>query len=130
MANSQASQDKETSGPDWFNLPRTDLTPQLKQDLRLLEMRPVLDPHRHYKNMGKAKIPAFSQVGTVLEGPTEFYSARLNKRDRKQTFVGEIMAGEQDNGRFKRKYAEVQDAKTSGKKAHYKKLLEQRKRRG
>ena len=110
-------------------MPKTDLTPQLKRDLRLLEMRPVLDPHRHYKNMGKAKVPTFSQVGTVIEGPTEYYSARLNKRDRKQTFAEEIMVGEKENGHFKRKYNEIQEAKTSGKKAYYNKLKEQRKRR-
>ena len=111
-------------------MPKTELTPELKRDLQLLQMRNVLDPHRHYKSSGKGKIPAFSQTGTVIEGPTDFYSARLNKRERKQTFAEEIVAGEKENGRFKRKYNEIQEAKTSGKKAHYKKLKEQRKRRG
>ena len=109
-------------------MPKTDLTPQLKRDFQLLQMRSVLDPHRHYKKQGKGKIPTFSQVGTVIEGPTEFYSARINKRDRKQNFVEEALAGERENGRFKRKYNEIQEAKTSGKKAYYKKLKEARKR--
>lgn len=93
-------------------------------------MRNVLDPHRHYKkDSRKGKIPQFSQVGTVIEGPTEFFSGRLNKKDRSKNFVDEAMRGERENGKFKRKYGEIQDAKTSGKKAHYKKLMAKRQKR-
>jgi len=93
-------------------------------------MRNVLDPHRHYKkNTRKGKIPTFSQVGTVIEGPTEWYSSRINKKDRSKNFVDEEMKNEKETGRFKRKYNDIQGAKTSGKKAHYKKLLAQRKKR-
>jgi len=93
----------------------------------MIEMRSVLDPHRHYKK-DKTKMPNFSQVGTVIEGPTEYYSARIEKKDRKKTFVEEIMAAEESSGRFKRKYQDIQAAKTSGKKAHYKALQEKRKK--
>lgn len=90
-------------------------------------MRSVLDPKRHYKKEnGKTQTPEFSQVGTILEGPTEFFSSRLLHKDRKQTFVDEVLAGEQLSGRFKSKYNDVQSGKTSGKKAYYKKLREQR----
>jgi hypothetical protein len=92
-------------------------------------MRSVLDPHRHYKQTsGKNKVPAFSQVGTVIEGPTEWYSSRINKKDRAKNFVEEAMAGERETGRFKRKYNEIQEKKTSGKKAYYKMLMEKRKK--
>lgn len=96
--------------------------------MQLLQMRSVLDPHRHYKKSGKMKIPSFSQVGRVIEGPTEYFSARINKKDRKQNFVDEVMAGEQSSQRFRRKYDEIQSAKRSGKKGHYKALLAKRKK--
>ena len=87
-------------------------------------------PDRHYKKDGrKGKIPAFSQVGTVVQGPTEWYSSRIIKKDRAKTFVEETMAVEQNTGRFKRKYEEIQTSKTSGKKAHYKSLMTKRKRK-
>ena len=70
--------------------------------------------------------PEFSQVGKIIEGPTEYYSARLNHKDRKRTFVEELLAGEQETGRFKRKYGEVQSKTTSGKKAFYKALKAKR----
>ncbi|EXJ80286.1 hypothetical protein A1O1_08428 [Capronia coronata CBS 617.96] len=122
--------DQLSAGPEWFDLPKTNLTPQLKRDLQLIQMRSVLDPHRHYKkNNRKGKVPTFSQTGTVIEGPTEFFSSRINKKDRHKNFVEEAMAAEQENGRFKRKYSEIQEAKTSGKKTHYKKLMAKRKKR-
>lgn len=84
-------------------------------------MRNVLDPHRHYKkDNGKMKPPEYCQVGTVIEGPTEYHSARLQNKDRKRTFVEEVLAGEKDTGRFKKKYGDIQVNKTSGKKAYYK----------
>lgn len=91
-------------------------------------MRSVLDPKRFYKKEStKSKPPEFSQVGTLVEGPTEFFSGRLTNTQRKRTLVEETLAGEEANGRFKRKYQEIQAAKTSGKKGHYKAVLAKRK---
>jgi hypothetical protein len=105
-------------------MPKTELTPQLRRDLQLLKMRSVLDPKRHYKKDGsKNDIPAFSQVGTVIEGATEFYSSRLKNKDRKQTILEEVISQEQDSGRFQRKY---EDINKSGKKAHYKSVMAKR----
>ncbi|KAF2227990.1 Fcf2 pre-rRNA processing-domain-containing protein [Elsinoe ampelina] len=119
--------EKATAGERWYNLPKTDLTPELKRDLQILKMRNVLDPHRHYKKEGgKMKAPEYSQVGTIIEGPTEYYSSRLNNRERKRTFVEEVLAGEQETSRFKRKYGDVQAKKTSGKKAFYKSVQAKR----
>ncbi|KIX98120.1 uncharacterized protein Z520_06200 [Fonsecaea multimorphosa CBS 102226] len=127
---SKKTNDQTSAGPDWFDMPKTHLTPQLKRDLQLIEMRSVLDPHRHYKkNNRKGKVPTFSQTGTVIEGPTEFFSARINKKDRSKNFVEEAIATERETGRFKRKYSEIQESKTSGKKAHYKKLMAKRRKR-
>jgi hypothetical protein len=78
------------------------------------------------KDNSTAKIPEFSQVGTIIEGPTEFFSGRLSNKERKQTFVEEVLAREKLEGRFKAKYNAIQAAKTSGKKAHFKKLKELR----
>ena len=64
--------------------------------------------------------PEYSQVGTIVEGATEFFTGRIENKKRKRTFVEEVLAGEQETGRFKKKYGEVQGKKTSGKKGFYK----------
>lgn len=127
IANLSSFQDKPTAGSDWFDLPKTELTTELKRDLQLLRMRSVLDPKRHYKKEGgKARPPQYSQVGTIIEGPTEFFSSRIAKRDRKKTFVEEALAAEQGNKRFEAKYKDIQSVKQSGKRSYYKNLRAKR----
>ncbi|KAL8678013.1 MAG: hypothetical protein Q9186_005612 [Xanthomendoza sp. 1 TL-2023] len=118
---------KTTAGSDWFNLPRTNLTYELKRDLQLLKMRSTWDTKRHYKkDSRKPLVPEYSMVGTIIEGPTEHFSSRIAKRDRKNSFVDEIMAAEKATGRFKKKSKDIQTSKTSGRKAFYKSLKQKR----
>ena len=101
----------ETAGPNWFNLPAPDMTDEVKKDLHILRSRGVLDPKRHYKKetLGQSK---FFQMGTVIEGPTEFYSSRLVRKDRRNHIVEELLADHESRSYFKKKYAEIQDNKS------------------
>ncbi|KAN0075992.1 Fcf2 pre-rRNA processing domain containing protein [Elaphomyces granulatus] len=127
---SSVSREKLTAGSDWFDMPKTKMTPELVRDLQLLRMRSVLDPKRHYKKeASKAKHPEFCEVGTIVQGPTEFFSARLVKKDRKGTFMEEIIATENKSRRLKTKYGDIQVAKSSGKKSYYQGLLAKRGRK-
>ncbi|GES63317.1 nucleolus protein required for cell viability [Aspergillus terreus] len=131
MKGQAQKKEKPTAGDDWFNLPKTELTSELKRDLQMLRMRSVLDPKRHYKKEnGKFKVPTYSQVGTIIEGPTEFFSGRIAKKDRKKTFVEEAMVQERETRRFESKYRDIQTAKQSGKKSYYNKLRAKRNTRG
>ena len=108
-------------------MPKPEMTPQLKRDLQLLKMRHVLDPKRHYKK-DNAPLPKYLQTGTLIEGNTEYYSARLSKKERKQTIADEILADVSSRAYYKRKYGEIQTSKMSGRKAFYKKVKEARKK--
>ncbi|KAJ5139097.1 Fcf2 pre-rRNA processing [Penicillium bovifimosum] len=130
VGNKKEDTEKPTAGPEWFNLPKTVMTPELKRDLQLIRMRSVLDPKRHYKKEnGKAKPPEYSQVGTIIQGPTEFFSNRITKKDRKKNFVEETLALERDTKRFQSKYRDIQAKKSSGKKSFYKDLQAKRSRK-
>ncbi|KAK6506940.1 hypothetical protein TWF481_005398 [Arthrobotrys musiformis] len=121
-------QDK-TAGPNWYNMPATAITPEIKRDLQMIKLRNVLDPHKHFKGDDwKGKIPKYFQMGTVIEGPTEYYSARMNKKDRKKSIVDEILSSSGSKSRFRKKYDEIQARKRSGKKEFYKKVKDKRKK--
>lgn len=47
---------------------------QVKTDLRLLALRGAFDPKRFYRNPDATKFPKYFQMGTVVEGPADFYS--------------------------------------------------------
>eukprot|EP00850_Spirogloea_muscicola_P007291 SM000036S13335 [mRNA] locus=s36:606795:609350:- [translate_table: standard] len=108
-----------TAGPKWFDLPATTITPDMKQELRLLKLRTVLDPKRHYRAPDTTKFPKHFQIGTVVEGPADFYSGRLSKKERKQSFGAELLADPGLKQYRKRKYEEIQQQKQSGGKGFW-----------
>ena len=44
---------KETAGKGWYNLPKTEMTDEVKRDIQIIKMRSVLDPKRFYKRGDK-----------------------------------------------------------------------------
>ncbi|KAH7140537.1 Fcf2 pre-rRNA processing-domain-containing protein [Dactylonectria macrodidyma] len=119
-------QAKTTAGSQWFDLPKTKLTPEFKRDWQLLRMRGILDP-KHQKKALRASAPEYSHVGEIIAGPTEFYSARLTRKERKGTMLEEVMSS-YDQAKFSAKYAGIQKQKTSGKKGFYQKVVAQRRK--
>ncbi|CAG8600705.1 7217_t:CDS:2, partial [Ambispora leptoticha] len=116
-----------TTGPGWFDMPKPELTPELKRDLQVVRLRNVLDPKHFYKKEDSKQLPKYFQVGTIIEGPTEFYSSRLPRKQRKQTIVEELMADEEARSYYKRKFLDIQETKQSGGKNYYKNLKKRRK---
>lgn len=78
-----------TAGRGWFNMTSTPMTDALKKDLILIKNRNFLDAKRFYKSADTAG--KFLQAGTVIEGPSEYYSSRLTKKQRRNNLVDEIM---------------------------------------
>ncbi|KAL9253376.1 rRNA-processing protein fcf2-like protein [Drosera capensis] len=110
---------KDTAGKNWFDMPAPILTPELKLDLKLLKLRGVIDPKRHYvKGDAKSKtLPKYFQasfgigihVGTVMESPFESYSSRLTKKERKPTIADELLSDEKLMEYRKRKVREIEE---------------------
>lgn len=117
---------KDSAGCNWFDLPKTVLTPEFRRDWQVLRMRGLLDP-KHQKKALRAEAPKYSQVGQIIEGPADFFSARLTRKERRQTILGEVMRDYSDD-KIRTKYASIQKKKASGKKAFYQKVVAQRRK--
>lgn len=124
---SKKENEKETTDGRWFHMKQPELTAEIKRDLSIIQQRNALDPKRHYKKE-KWQIPKYFQMGTIIEGNTEFYSSRLNRKQRGKNLITEILNDNQSTKYFKRKYSEIQITKTSGKKAHYKSIQKARRK--
>lgn len=98
----------DTAGRRWFDLPATPITPEVKTDLRLLALRGAFDPKRFYRNPDATKFPKYFQMGTVVEGPTDFYSGRMTKSERKQTLTEELLADSRLVDTHKRRFGRLQ----------------------
>ena len=118
---------EETAGKGWYNLPKPEMTDEVKRDLQLIKMRNVIDSKHHYKRNDTNKLPTYFQVGTIVEGAHEFYSARATKKERKRTMVDELLEDADLRKKNKRKLIEIQKKQMSGGKGHFKKMKNKRK---
>lgn len=101
-----------TAGSGWFGMDPTPMTDQLKTDLAIIRNRNYLDPKKFYKSADKFEGKVL-QVGTVIEGSSEFYSSRLARKDRRQNLTEEIMADSGVSDYAKRKYRDIQVEKSA-----------------
>lgn len=97
----------KTKGPGWFDMKAPELTEEVKRDLEILKMRPILDPKRPFKNKDMQVIPKYFQMGKIMDSPAEFYSSRIPKKNRKRTMAEEILHDEEALRYQKRKYSEI-----------------------
>ena len=100
-----------TAGKQWFELPETAVTEEVKRDLRTLRLRSAFDPKIFYKKFDSTKFPKYFHFGTVIEGPTEFYSGRLTKGKRRCSLTDEILADSHIAQSRKNRYAKLQEEK-------------------
>ncbi|TPX59523.1 hypothetical protein PhCBS80983_g02393 [Powellomyces hirtus] len=112
-AKQKKAMETETSGPKWFDMPAPELTEELKRDLHILKSRPVIDPKRHYKKNTMSAPPKYFQVGTIIQGPTEFHSARMTRKERRDNITDELMADTESRNYYKRKFLAIQEQKSN-----------------
>lgn len=99
-----------TAAADWFSLPTPDIDAALKTDLRLLALRGALDPTRHYRRADSTKLRKQFHIGTVVEGPADYYSARLDKRHRGVSLADELLRDEGAAAVRRKRYGALQAA--------------------
>lgn len=97
----------KTKGKDWFNMHPPQMTPEIRHDLQVLQMRSALDPKHFYKKNDLKVLPKYFHIGKVLDSPAEYYSGRLTKKERKKTIVDELMADAEFSRYNKRKYKQI-----------------------
>jgi hypothetical protein len=132
LAAAQAKHDAqlapETAGSKWFDMEATPVTSSIRSDLMMLRNRNFIDAKRFYKGSDhKRALPKFFQVGTVIEGTGQFKSGRLTKKERRATFVDELMSDDRLRGYSKKTFLSIQSKKASGGKAWKKKQNNKRK---
>lgn len=103
-----------SAGKGWFNMQPTPMSDELKADLSVIRNRSYLDPKRFYKS--SEKYNKVVQVGTVIEGASEFYSSRLTKKQRRSNITEEILADTGTSSWATNKFKKMQKEKTERSK--------------
>lgn len=126
-ARKRREQRKAGTGSGWFNMRAPYVTPEIKHDLEVLQMRSALDPKHFYKKNDRKALPKHFHIGKIMDSAVDYYSSRLTKKERKRTLVDELMADAEFQKYNKRKYKEIIEEK---KKTHYKAHKHARKLKG
>ncbi|GJQ14614.1 hypothetical protein GpartN1_g6405.t1 [Galdieria partita] len=103
----------ETLGKDWFNMPAIPSNDiETQKAVKLLLLRKYIYPKRFYKSLGTEKSNhRFYQVGTVQDQPEEFFSNRLPRKERKNTFAEEFLSDPELRTSTKERYQKIQTEK-------------------
>jgi len=109
----------DTAGHGWFGMKPSAMTEDLKTDLAVIRNRTYLDPKRFYKSADKNH--KIVQMGTVIEGASEFYSSRLTKKQRRSNLTEELMADPSASEYTKKKFKKMAEEKSYQHKLRNKK---------
>lgn len=106
----------------WATIPIAERSEETERELRILSSRKALDPKRFYKATGTTTgkrgrwAPDRFHVGTVVAPAAEFYSARLARRERHDSFAGELLADDAFLARSERKVGQIWSKQRGGLK--------------
>lgn len=88
-------------------MPATEVTEEIENDLKILQMRSVLDPKHFYKKNDLKVLPKYFQIGTVQHSQLDYFNERGTKKNKKKSLVDELLADAEFQSFTKRKYKEV-----------------------
>lgn len=102
-------QHAKTTGDGWFNMKAPEMTPELREDLKAVQLRHIIDPGRFYKKLDRDNLPKFFQMGTILDNIVDGKKSRLNKSEVKGRLAEEFLEEDKEKKYSLRKFEELQD---------------------
>ena len=80
-----------TTGKGWYNMSAPEITPEIENDLRTLQLRNIINPNRFYKKADSDTLPKFFQIGTVQSNITQGKAYTMRKSEKKQSLAEEFL---------------------------------------
>ncbi|KAJ1520566.1 hypothetical protein ONE63_003678 [Megalurothrips usitatus] len=107
LAKKRKLEREKSAGKNWFNMKAPEMTEEMKNDLEVLKMRSALDPKHFYKKNDMKVLPKYFQIGRIVESAADFYHSRVPKKDRKKSFVDELLADAEFQRSTKKRYKDI-----------------------
>lgn len=100
---------KKTAGPQWFNFKPPEITPELKDDLKAMQLKQFIDPTNFHKKNDMKTIPKYFQIGTIQDNIVDGKKNRLRKDQVHGRIIEELIDMDKKNNYSTRKFEEYQD---------------------
>ena len=85
------AQREATAGKAWGEMPKVELTEELKADLKALQLRNFIYPSRFYKTNDSKKLPQYFQIGTIVTDKNDMRTERLTKKEAKGSLAQQFL---------------------------------------
>ena len=99
---------KNSTGPMWFNMTAPEMTPELKEDLKAMQVKQDTDPTQFFKKNDKKKLAKFFQIGTIQDNILEGKKNRLKKSEVRNRIAEEILDRDISKSYTLKKFDEIQ----------------------
>ena len=100
-----------STGPKWFNMKKQELTPEIKQDLKAIQLGKFSSPFEFHKKNDKKGYEKFFQIGVIKDNLFHGKNSRLKKNEVKNRIVEELLDYDLIQNYSKRKFEEFQNKK-------------------
>ena len=100
---------QNTTGPMWFNMKAPEITPEIKDDLRAIQLKRYIDPTQFFKKNDKDKEEKFFQIGTIQDNILDGKHNRLKKNEIRNRIVEEIFDKDVATKYSIKKFNEIQE---------------------
>ena len=103
-------ENKKTTGPKWFNMRAPELTTELKQELKAVQLGRLSEPFQfHKKSDRKGGYAKFFQIGTIQDNILDGKASRLKKSEIKNSIAEQLLDFDREQNFTLRKFNEYQE---------------------
>ena len=102
-------ENKKTTGPKWFNMRAPELTTELKQELKAVQLGRLSEPFQFHKKNDRKGYAKFFQIGTIQDNILDGKASRLKKSEIKNSIAEQLLDFDLQQNFTLRKFNEYQE---------------------
>ena len=102
-------ENKRTTGPKWFNMKAPELTTELKQELKAVQLGNLSQPFQFHKKNDRKGYAKFFQIGTIQDNILDGKANRLKKSEIKNSIAEQLLDYDLEQNFTLRKFNEYQE---------------------
>eukprot|EP00038_Savillea_parva_P006875 m.166475 g.166475 ORF g.166475 m.166475 type:complete len:242 (+) comp12692_c0_seq1:198-923(+) len=104
----RARKASDNAGSKWFNLPAGSTDENTETTLKLMRLRKYFDPKHFIKSDNRKGNPKYFQIGQVVDGPADHYTADRARGKGKATLADELLNDVAFRQYHKQKFNDIQ----------------------
>ena len=102
-------ENKNSTGPKWFNMKAPELTTELKQELKAVQLGRLSEPYQFHKKNDRKGYAKFFQIGTIQDNILDGKANRLKKSEIKNRIAEQLLDFDLEQNFTLRKFNEYQE---------------------